>query len=65
VFVTAITETARGRRAVINARVLNGVSLDWSSVVDVHFDDESPLQRADRRSLHWTPVVEVGAGHPG
>ena len=57
VFVAAITDTARGKRAVINARVLDGVSLNWASVADVHFDDESPPQRADRRSLHWTPVV--------
>ena len=58
VFVAAITEAALGRRAVINARVLNGVSLEWGSVVDVHFDDESPAQRAHRRALHWTPVVK-------
>ena len=57
VFVAAITDTAQGKRAVINARVLDGVSLDWASVADVHFDNESPPQRADRRSLHWTPVV--------
>lgn len=58
VFVAAITDAAQGRRAVINARVLNGVSLEWGSIVDVHFDDESPAQRADRRALHWTPVVK-------
>src|ERR1700722_9199672 len=57
VFVAAITDTFQGKRAVINARVLDGVSLDWASVADVHFDDESPPQRAERRSLHWTPVV--------
>jgi hypothetical protein len=57
VFVAAITDTAQGKRAVINARVLDGVSLNWASVADVHFDDESPSQRAERRSLHWTPVV--------
>ena len=57
VFVAAITDTAQGRRAVINARVLDGVSLNWTLVADVHFDDESPPQRAERRSLHWTPVV--------
>ena len=50
VFVAAIADTAQGKRAVINARVLEGVSLDWASVADVHFDDESPPQRADRRS---------------
>jgi hypothetical protein len=58
VFVAAITDTAQGKRAVINARVLGGVSLDLGSVVDVNFDDESSLQRADRRSRNWTPVVK-------
>jgi hypothetical protein len=57
VFVAAITDTAHGKRAVINARVLDGVSLNWASVVNVHFDGESPLQRDERRSLHWTPVL--------
>jgi hypothetical protein len=57
VFVAAATDTAQGKRAVINARVLDGVSLNWASVVNVHFDDESPPQRAERRSLHWTPAI--------
>jgi hypothetical protein len=57
VFVAAITDTAQGKRAVINARVLDGVSLNWTSVAEVHFDEESPSQRAERRSLHWTPVL--------
>jgi hypothetical protein len=57
VFVAAITDTAQGMRAVINVRVLNNVPLNWASVGHVHFDDESPSQRANRRSLHWTPVV--------
>ena len=39
VFVAAITDTAQGKRAVVNARVLDGVSLNWASVADVHFDD--------------------------
>jgi hypothetical protein len=56
VFVAAITHAVDGARAVINARALDGVSLNWGSVVDVHFDDESPQQRAERRSRHWTPV---------
>jgi len=55
VFVAAITDTAQGKRAVINARVLDGVSLDLASVADVHFDDESPPQRADRRRCIGRP----------
>jgi hypothetical protein len=58
VFVAAITESARGPRAVINARVLEDISLNWSSVMDAHFDEESPQQRAERRLLHWTPVLK-------
>jgi hypothetical protein len=56
VFVAALTDTADGTRAVINARVLDGISLNWSEATDVHFDDETPIQRAERRSRHWTPV---------
>jgi hypothetical protein len=56
VFVAALTETAAGARAVINARVLDGVALNYNAVTDVHFDDETPAQRAERRLRHWTPV---------
>ena len=56
VFVAALTETAAGARAVINARVLDGVALKYNAVTDVHFDDETPAQRAERRLRHWTPV---------
>jgi hypothetical protein len=57
VFVAAITDSARGPRAVINARTLQAISLNWSAVMDAHFDEESPEQRAERRLLHWTPVL--------
>jgi hypothetical protein len=56
VFVAALTETTAGVRAVINARVLEGVALNYNAVTDVHFDDETPAQRAARRLRHWTPV---------
>lgn len=56
VFVAALTDTAAGARAVINARVLDGISLDFGAVTDVCFDDESPVQRTMRRSRNWTPV---------
>ena len=58
VFVAALTETAAGERAVINARVLDGISLNFNEVTDAHFDDETPMQRAERRLRHWTPVIE-------
>jgi hypothetical protein len=60
VFVAAVSDTGEGKRAVINARVLDGVSLMWAAVADAHFDDESPQQRAERRRLHWTPVLNDG-----
>lgn len=57
VFVAAITGAHQGRWAVINARVLEEVPLNWNSVVQVRFDEESVTQRAERRALHWTPVM--------
>jgi hypothetical protein len=56
VFVAALTDTAAGARAVINVRVLDGVPLDFNAVAHAHFDDETPMQRAERRSRNWTPV---------
>lgn len=56
VFVAAITDTAGGARAVINARELEGISLNFNDVNHAHFDDETPGQRAERRSRNWTPV---------
>lgn len=58
VFVAALTDTAAGARAVINARVLDGISLNFSTVTDVSFDDETPQQRVMRRSRNWTPVLQ-------
>jgi hypothetical protein len=57
VFVAALTETAAGERAVINVRVLDGISPNFNEVTDAHFDDETPMQRAERRLRHWTPRV--------
>lgn len=56
VFVAAVTETAHGKRAVVNARVIDGIALDFKDVRHVHFDDETPQQRNERRSRSWTPV---------
>lgn len=56
VFVAALTDTAAGARAVINARVLDAVPLDFNAVVHADFDEETPMQRAERRSCNWTPV---------
>jgi hypothetical protein len=36
--------------------------LNFSRVTDVHFDDETPVQRAQRRLRHWTPVRTTAPG---
>jgi hypothetical protein len=56
VFVAALTETVAGPRAVINARALDGLALNFSAVIEARFDDETPAQRAARRARNWTPV---------
>jgi hypothetical protein len=56
VFVAALMDTAGGARAVINARVLDGISLNFSKVTEANFDDETPVERAERRARFWTPV---------
>jgi hypothetical protein len=39
--------------------VLDGISLNFNEVTDAQFDDETPMQRAERRLRHWTPVIEL------
>jgi hypothetical protein len=56
VFVAAVTETPVGMRAVINARALAGVSLDWTRIAFTSLDGESLEQRQARRARNWTPV---------
>jgi hypothetical protein len=56
IFVAALCGSAGAERAVVNTRVFEDVLLDYNNVVLVHFDDETPVQRAERRSRHWTPV---------
>jgi len=63
VFVAALTDTPDGARAVANARVLDGVSLNFNAVTALSFDDETPIQRAVRRARNWTPV-RGAASHP-
>ena len=45
VFVAAITASGSGPRAVINARVFNEISLNWTAVSDAQFDGESRTAR--------------------
>lgn len=56
VFVAAVTETAGGPRAVINARALSGVTLDLGRVTVVSLEGESAEARQARRARNWTPV---------
>jgi hypothetical protein len=62
VFVAAITGTADGLRAVINARVLSDVTLDFGNVVAASLDAESAQERQARRSRNWTPVAPDAPG---
>jgi len=56
VFVAAVTETAGGPRAVVNARVMSDVTLDLGSVTVMSLEGESTEERQARRSRNWTPV---------
>jgi hypothetical protein len=56
VFVAAVTDTPNGTRAVINARVLSDVTLDFDRVTIASLDAESAEERQARRSRNWTPV---------
>lgn len=64
VFVAALTDTPGGARAVANARVLDGVSLNFNAVTALSFDAETPIQRAERRARNWTPVRALGSRPP-
>jgi hypothetical protein len=56
VFVAALSGSAGAERAVINVRALEDISLNFSDVTAVCFDDEAPAQRIERRARNWTPV---------
>lgn len=56
VFVAALCDSADGKRAVVNTRVLENVAINFDRVTQMRFDDETPVQRAERRSRHWTLV---------
>jgi hypothetical protein len=56
VFVAAVTATPMGARAVINARVVIDVPLDFNRVTLASLDGESIDARHARRLRNWTPV---------
>lgn len=56
VFVAAVTETPAGPRAVINARALADVALDFSRVTIASLEGESLETRQARRARNWTPI---------
>lgn len=56
VFVTAVTETPAGMRAVLNSRALTDMALDNARIVVASLDGESVESRQARRARNWTPV---------
>lgn len=57
VYFGAMTEIDGRRIAVLNVRVLDGVTLDHAAAQPMDFDDESVELRNARRLRHWTPLA--------
>jgi hypothetical protein len=63
VYFGAMTEIDGRRLAVLNVRVLDGVTLDHAAAQPMDFDEEPVELRNARRLRHWTPLVlSVAAG---
>jgi hypothetical protein len=52
-----MTEIDGRNLAVLNVRVLDGVTLDHAAAQPMDFDDESVEPRTARRLRHWTPLA--------
>jgi hypothetical protein len=64
VYFGAMTEIDGGKLAVLNVRVLDGVTLDHAAAQPMDFNDESVELRTARRLRHWTPLVLTEAAAP-
>ena len=53
----AMTDVDGKKLAVLNVRVLDEVTLDFTAAQPMDFDDESVELRTARRLRHWTPLV--------
>lgn len=56
VYFGAMAEIDGKKLAVLNVRVLDGVTLDHAAAQPMDFDDESVELRSARRLRHWTPL---------
>ena len=61
VFVAALTETGAGRRAVINARVLDGIALNFSAIAHASFTRARFAGWSIRRRFSSTGPVTIYA----
>ena len=57
VYFGAMTDVDGKKLAVLNVRVLDEVTLDFTAAQPMDFDDESVELRTARRLRHWTPLV--------
>lgn len=60
VFVATVCGGPGAQHAVINARVIEDVCLNFDNVTHICFDAETPAQRYERRLRNWTPVASLG-----
>ena len=59
VYFGAMADINGQERAVLNVRVLDGVTLDLAAAQPMDFDEESVELRTARRQRHWTPFALV------
>jgi hypothetical protein len=64
VYFGAMTEIDGRKLAVLNVRVLDGITLDLATAQPMDFDEESVELRNARRLRHWTPLVLTEAAAP-
>ena len=64
VYFGAMTEIGGRKLAVLNVRVLDGVTPDHAMAQPMDFDDESVELRTTRRLRHWTPLSLTETGTP-
>ena len=64
VYFGAMTEIDGRKLAVLNVRVLDGVTLDHATAQPMDFDEESVELRTARRLRHWTALALSEAAAP-
>ena len=56
-YIAAVADTPRGRRATLNINLLDNASSFSEASDAVNYDGESADERLQRRGRNWTPVV--------